>query len=212
MSEDKGKLPAAQPPHQSTIAKRPEYATAIGMVSIEIGNLEILLGELLAALLHIDPHFGRVVYLTPQNNMARIQIIENVMNDTLVEGSVGWTHIKSLLTRAKAVVGKRHELIHNSWGLAVEDRAKVIRRSVPFKNSQPAKQVPIQELNDLVEKIRILCTEIVKTTADSFRSWPPYTWPSKPPELSPGDQNQKHDNPQKEKARKPRRPRGSSRA
>jgi len=201
-----------RPPYQSTLAKHPEYATAIGMVSIEIGNLEILLAELLAALLHIDPHFGRIVYLTPQNNMARINIVENVARDTLADGSPGRVHIENLLDRAKAVVGKRHELIHNVWGLSVADRDKISRRSVPFKESHPAKQVSINELNDLVEKIRVLCTEILKTTADSFQAWPPYTWPSKSPEQSSGGRNRKRGSPRKETVRKPRRPRGPSRA
>jgi hypothetical protein len=199
-------------PYQSTLAGHPEYVTAIGMVSIEIGNLEILLGELLAALLHIDPHFGRMVYLTPQSNMARIQIVENVMRGTLTEGSIERNHIERLLDRARSAVGKRHELIHNAWGLSVEDRKKISRRSVPFKDNQPAKQVTIKELNDLVDNIRSLCTEIVDTTEESFRSWPPYTWQTKSPEQSSAGQNQKPDNPRKETAPKPRRPHEPSQA
>jgi hypothetical protein len=199
-------------PYQSTLAARPEYATAIGMVSIEIANLEILLGELLAALLHIDPHFGRIVYLTPQSNMARIQIVENVLGDTLMEGSEGRLHVEGLLARAKSVVGKRHELMHNAWGVSSEDREKVARRSLPFKASHPAKQVPIVELNDLVGKIRVLCTEIVETTGESLRSWPPYTWQPIPNEQSPDGQNRKSGSPRKGRVPKPQRPRGSSRA
>jgi hypothetical protein len=55
------RLPGMIPHTKSALEQHPEHVQAIGMVSIEVANLEINLGELLAALLHIDAYFGRLV-------------------------------------------------------------------------------------------------------------------------------------------------------
>jgi hypothetical protein len=172
-------------PLTSTIERRPEYATAIGMISIEIANLEIFLGELLGAILHIDRHYGTVVYLTPQANLARVQILENVMRDTLVEDTQSRKHIEDILEETRRVIGKRHELIHNAWGLAANNLKQVTRRSLPYKDHLPPKPVTVKELTTLLESIRLLSSVVRETTDAAFLSWPPYTWRETPPGQSP---------------------------
>jgi hypothetical protein len=104
----RGKSPAARLAPPSTLAAHHNHVHAIGIISIETGNLEINLAELLAALLHIDRHFGRVVYLTPQSFMGRLQILENVMEDVLVEKSEGKKYIKSVIAKARSYLGRRN--------------------------------------------------------------------------------------------------------
>lgn len=174
-------------PPRSVLDKYPEHVQAIGMISVEIANLEILLGELLAALLHVDPHFGRLVYLTPQSFAGRLSILKNVTSDTLVENTSGRKHIDRLIEKAERLIVKRHRMIHDSWGTDATNPKKIVRRSLPYKESNPAKPVPISDLTDMVEDIRGLCDEVMKATKDAFASWPPYTWQEKSSAQVAGD-------------------------
>src|SRR6266852_2707826 len=101
----------------SALITRPDHVHAIGMVTIELANLEIALGGLLGALLHVSPDVGRLVYLTPLTGFGRIAVIENLVAATLREGSKGRRLIDGLLERSKAIMGKRHNLIHGAWGV-----------------------------------------------------------------------------------------------
>jgi hypothetical protein len=98
--------------HTSTLEGSPEHVQAIGMIAIEISNLEISLGDLLGALLHVNPSIGRIVYLTPQAVAARLKIIENVSDASFPKGNEGRKSIDRILRRAKHVTGRRNELIH----------------------------------------------------------------------------------------------------
>jgi hypothetical protein len=102
----------------SSLESKPEYVQAIGMVSIEISNLEIFLGEMLASLLHISPQFGRVIYLTPQSAFARLQILENVLHDSITPTHPSRSVIQDIIDRTRVVIGKRHEYTHGASNLA----------------------------------------------------------------------------------------------
>jgi hypothetical protein len=114
------------------------------MISIELGYLEGMLGCLLGALLHISPNIGRLVYLAPRGALARISIIENVLDVTLKDGTEMRTAIEKNLGRAKAILGKRHNFMHGRWGLSdLSEQAAVFWHSVPFKPEKPARPVPL---------------------------------------------------------------------
>ena len=51
----------------SALEKHPEYPKALGLLSAEIGVLEMLLGELLGAVLGITRELGQVIYNSPQS-------------------------------------------------------------------------------------------------------------------------------------------------
>jgi hypothetical protein len=122
---------------QSVLEKHPEHVRAIGMISIEQANLDIMLSELLAVILDVPPHLGQAVFLTPQSAMARIQILENVAKiafptykpDDVADDLVAVTkatnasreqdrrRVETIVKKAKSIVGKRHEIIHDVWGL-----------------------------------------------------------------------------------------------
>ena len=74
---------------QSTLERFPDHVKAIGMISIEIGNLEMVLGDLLAALLMIPSFLGQAVYMTPRAAIARVDVLDNVIAITLIKGSQG---------------------------------------------------------------------------------------------------------------------------
>jgi hypothetical protein len=147
-----------------------------------MANLEIMLGKLLGALLHISSAAGRLVYLTPHSGFARLAMIENIVKATMVEKSEGHVHLAKLLDRARAIMGKRHNLVHGAWGLPPEDHQGEVRwHSLPFMEDKPSRPVPISELSDLIEDIRELSEDVRMTTADAYGHWPPYTLQPTPP-------------------------------
>jgi hypothetical protein len=168
------RVPGMIPPTKSALEQHPEHVQAIGMVSIEVANLEINLGELLAALLHIDAYFGRLVYLTPQSFAGRLAILRNVVKEHINDDSEGRKHLEKLIERAERVLGKRHEYIHNTWGTSPQNPRHVVRQEITQRTH--AKLVPINELKDLIEAIRELSEDVGKTTKHAFAAWPPYTW------------------------------------
>jgi hypothetical protein len=173
------RLPGTVLPPPSTLEKHPDHVHAIGMISIEIGNLEINLAELLAALLHIDRHFGRVVYLTPQSFSGRLNILKNVMKDHLVEGSEGRKYVESVVSKANGYIGKRHEYVHNLWGISPDNPQHIVRQDIGQRKR--AKLVPLEELTTLINNIRELSEDVRKSVEMSFATWPPYTWRESPP-------------------------------
>jgi hypothetical protein len=162
-------------PFQSTLEAFPDHVKAIGMISIEIANLEFALGDLLGAVLHISPDFARTIYQTPNAGMGRLAILENAIDDALIKDSEGHKHLRALTKAAKALMGQRHEMIHDAWGTAEEDRTKIMRRSVPFRDAKPAKPVALADLKDMVTRIRALGERVRTATAKAYQEWPPYT-------------------------------------
>jgi hypothetical protein len=172
--------PQSDLPSQSALESFPEYARAIGMITAEIARLEMALADMLAALLHIDRHFGHIIYLTPKANFARIEILENVVRDSIKDGSIGRNLLESFIARARASMGKRHEYMHNVWG--TDNKNDVSRRPLPYRETKPFTQVPLTELTGEIDKIRRLIDEVREQTDKMFSAWPPYTSRNKSPE------------------------------
>jgi hypothetical protein len=99
-------------PVKSVLENRPDYTSAIGMINIEIGGLEMTLGRLLGAVLNVQDAVGQVLYLTPKSAFARLEILENVVTVLIDEEGGGHARLLSIVKRAKTILGKRHELIH----------------------------------------------------------------------------------------------------
>jgi hypothetical protein len=158
------------------LERHPQHVQAIGMISIEIANLDIALADLLASLLHIDRHFGRVVYLTPQTFMGRLKILQNVTDDHVEADTEGHRYLVSVISRARKLIGKRHEYIHNVWGTSPTLPDQVVRQALPQRQPHPALPVPLEELTDMIEDIRELTQDINHTVNESFAAWPPYSW------------------------------------
>jgi hypothetical protein len=164
----------------STLVMRPDHVQALGMISIELGHLEGMLGCLLGALLHISPDIGRLVYLAPRAALGRIAILEHVLDVTLSEGSEKRRAIESSLGKAKAIMGKRHEFVHGRWGLSdLSEKAEVYWHSVPFEPKRPPRPVPLTELTQLVDNIRSTAENITAIIEALYAEWPPYSLPSK---------------------------------
>jgi hypothetical protein len=159
------RLPGTISPTKSVLEQHPKHVQTVGMVSIEVANLEINLGELC---------FGRVIYLTPHSFHGRLAILKNIVEDHIDDSTEGRAHLEDLIKRAAKVLGKRHEYIHNTWGTSPQNPRHVVRQEITQRKR--AKLVPIKELEELVEDIRELSDDVAKTTKGALAAWPPYTW------------------------------------
>lgn len=151
-----------RPRYQSVLERYPKHVHAIGMISIEIANLDILLGEMLGGLLRISRVYSRIVYLTPRSNFGRLELIENAAEAMLQPDSIGLKHVKSLIGRARAIAGKRHDLIHHAWVL-VEDSDQP-HQSIMLTDPPIAKPVEITTLENIVRDIRELVLDVIDAT------------------------------------------------
>lgn len=146
-------------PVASRMEDHPEHVKAIGMISIEIANMEGHIALWLMPLLEIDAHQARIIYFTPKASIARLEIIENLI------GSLAEEHqrtvvalLNPILERARKVFSKRHTFIHNAWGFS-QNEDEVVTTMLPPAGRFKSKPVPISELTAYIERIRSVATD-----------------------------------------------------
>lgn len=142
--------------YHSPLERRPKFVKAIGMVSIENASLETLLAELLAALLGIHGEFGILIYFTPKAAIARVDMIDNVIEPSVGNHQVA-AKVRAVVKRAKAVIGKRHDVMHALWTLSDDPTESVAQIFLP---SWKGGEVKLSALDKLVEDYRSLIEEV----------------------------------------------------
>ncbi len=151
LSMSKSRILARGPSRRSILANRPDYVEAIGMISIELANLE----------------------LSPRAAIGRLTVLENVLDVTLREGRRR-ARIENLLGAAKAAIGKRNELIHGAWGITADPPiGEVHWHGLPFKDT--TRLVKLEELTNLIDSIRGASDETATIADIIYTEWPPYT-------------------------------------
>ena len=143
----------------------PEHVKAIGLVSVEVTNLESSLGTLLAAIIDAPEQFGHIIYLTPKTSIARLEILENMIEYLLIKDSAGAKELDSIVKGAKAILGKRHRIIHGSWGIT---DGKVSVYSMPVQEGDKPEEFTVQQLERVVQDIRDLL-ETIATAIKALR-------------------------------------------
>jgi hypothetical protein len=156
------------PPHQTILERFPDHAKAIGIISVEMANLDIFLGEMLGGILRVAPKVGSTIYLTPHSAFGRIEILERVANLVMVKDSHGLKHINSLAGRARTLINKRHSLIHDAWGMRAET-GQVHRMKLPDLSSRPD-PVDLATLNRIVGDIRVLGDDVREATVELYEA------------------------------------------
>jgi hypothetical protein len=147
---------------RTSLEDRPEYVNAIGLVTIEVTNLELALGQVLGALLGVGPDISNSIYFTPRAEIPRLEILGNVAALTLNSKSAEFRSVASIVSRAKAAIGKRHRVIHDAWVLS-EDQSHVRRMSLPMK-AVGSREAPLRELQDLIRDLRKLVGDTLQLT------------------------------------------------
>jgi hypothetical protein len=94
------------PPFQSGMERSPDHVKAIGMISIEVANLDIHLGFLFAAILRINHLVGKEIFLTPKSSFGRLELLETAIKGVIEDKSEGRKHLESIHRRAKNIINK----------------------------------------------------------------------------------------------------------
>lgn len=128
-------------PYPSSLVERPDHLAALGLLSVEISNLEHACAHLFTALLGISFGLAHTIYFTPRVAMGRLDLISNIAPLTLEKFPTLKTRTLNIVRRSKAAMGKRHSLVHDSYG--VEGR-EIVRLHTP--RLEPPTTLTLQEL------------------------------------------------------------------
>lgn len=144
----------------SLMEKHPKHAHAIGMLSIEIAEMEFHLARLLGRLISSTPEVAEAIYFTYKAAMPRIDLLENVAPVVLANNPVKRKAICKATTKARALMGQRHNLIHNRFEV---DGPSVV--TIRYENGKP-KRVPVElkQLTNLIREIRRLNIVLIDLT------------------------------------------------
>lgn len=145
-------------PLESALEKHPDHVHAIGMISIEIANMEGSIALLLMPLLDINGHRARIIYFTPKASIARLEIVQNLIDTLPKEHVEARRIIKAILVSARRIFNKRHSFVHNGWGFS-DEHNEVVTLPLPAKQRFDSTPVPLRELNEFVKWIRELNTQ-----------------------------------------------------
>ena len=115
------------------------------------------LGELLGAILGIDLQIAHTLFFTPRASIARLDLLLNVLDDSLPRHPELRARVRGLIKRAKSAIGKRHDVIHSLWAENEHRGTPITRISFP---SWSGGDVPIVTLTDLIRDFRGLIEEI----------------------------------------------------
>jgi hypothetical protein len=143
--------------YRSSLERRPKFVKAIGMISIENSSLEVLLAELLSALLGIHGDFGILIYFTPKAAIPRLDMITNVVEPSIGGHPELTAKVRNVVKRAKTAVGKRHDVMHALWTLADHPAEGVQQIFLP---SLDAGEVQLSTLDRLVADYRALIEDV----------------------------------------------------
>jgi hypothetical protein len=169
-------------PWASELEKHPEYVHAIGMISVENSNMEIALADLMGAILLLPRRIAHAIYFEPRAASLRIGIFKAATTERLkpsrrrTANSIVEAQKRDALARTKrlakaalSVTQRRHDIIHDAWGIIDGD---VSRQKIGETLQFTAKPVDINTLRVLIRDFRALIDEAHSLTAD-FRERPP---------------------------------------
>jgi hypothetical protein len=127
------------------------------MISIENASLESMLGELLGAVLGIHLQIGHTLFFTPRSGIARLELIKNVLDNSLPRHEKLRKKVRGTIKRAEAAIGKRHVIIHSLWAENELEGPLVARMQFP---RSVGTDVPLGTLTDLIRDFRQLIKEV----------------------------------------------------
>ena len=143
------------PPLQSMLERHPDHVKAIGMISVEMANLEVMLAGLLGALLNLPQHIADAIYFSPQAIGPRIAILANAAKIILPAAPL--KDIDKILGKVRELQQKRNDHIHNAWGLSVTT-GEVTSSKLPITGE--GTPVPLTELVEQLDRLRKLITSV----------------------------------------------------
>lgn len=164
-----GKTPSsrAKPKYYTVLEQDPAHLTAIGTLAVEIVNVEVLLAELLAAILGLSLDVADAIFFAPQATGPRISILAAAVA-TALNGSPHLKEATDCADKARQYANKRNDTLHQAWGYH-DDVERVARRPLPFTVHKPPRSVPVTEIEEDVHNVRLLAERII-ALADRLNS------------------------------------------
>ena len=166
----------------SELEKHPEHLQAIGMISVENSNLEIALADLMAAILLLSRRVAHAIYFQPRAASLRIEIFRAATAECLkpsrrkkvsllleAQKRDALARTKRLAKAALRATHRRHDIIHDAWGIIDGD---VSRQKIGETLQFTSEPVHINTLRVLIRDFRELIDEAHSLTAD-FGARPP---------------------------------------
>jgi hypothetical protein len=141
-------------PRVSPLERFPDHVRAIGMITIEMCNLEASLCHLLGAILAIEEPLAGALFFSPKTTRGRIEMLENVLDELASGPPLKVAGV--LVKRANKILNKRNDVVHEIWGVS-KDRTEVFRITPPYKKPRA---VPLVELTQIINSLRRLADEV----------------------------------------------------
>lgn len=155
--------------YRSALINKPEHLAAIGLVSVEIAHLEEAMASLFRAISGVHWLIADAIYYTPNAAMARMDIVSNVAPLTLHAHKRHLCKVNRFIERAKAAMGKRHQIMHSLWTLS-DDMENLYRLKLPTFNGRT--EVTLKDLRSIALQIQTLNTEISDFTGKLLKELP----------------------------------------
>lgn len=148
----------------SAMESFPEHVHTIGMISIELANLELEMSRLLCHLLGTGKKQAHIIYFTPQSSRARIEIVWNIAKTVHKHDKTRLPLIEKIVDKSNSIIGRRNLALHSAWSTSEEG---VFRATLPMISPDVARPIDIQELKDLLGDIRNATSRLIKIN-DSY--------------------------------------------
>jgi hypothetical protein len=167
------------PDLSSHLVHFPDYVHAIGMMVVEMTSLEVMLGDLLAALSGLLDGQAHQIYFSPKTTMARLDMLTNLVEcDAFGKFPEITKGTYAITKRAKALMDKRHGVIHAHWYVSYDDQM-VGRIRPPFHGETGGEDVKLEDLTRLVNDTRQLTRDARYFSDQVEETLRPDAWPER---------------------------------
>jgi hypothetical protein len=201
-----GASPKSEPPFISFLEEvAPEYLPVIGVLSVELVNLEQAFAHFLACILRVPLDVGEAMFFAPLVTGVRLSIVQKAADKCLARYPLHSKKAKASLKKARTQFNKRNEFLHQPWGLLSD--GKVATSPLPISKAA-LRHVPLAEIEEAVYRVRCLMADM-RDLIYAIATDPTYSpWPDTPPEPVPGANNDRQEAPRPGPLGQPRSSRG----
>ena len=96
----------ADDPPINALVSVPEFAATVGMISIEMSELESSLAEVLSAVLVVPADVGQAIYFTPGTVIPRLFVLENVYKALHPDETLDKEEVKKIRKKLGSIHGR----------------------------------------------------------------------------------------------------------
>lgn len=151
---------------KSTLDNQPEHLRLIGLISVEMSNLEIWLADVFCDVCAGKPTIMQAVYFAPRAAMLRVDMLIDAAKAAMALKEEEFREIDllravALGSRAKRLLEKRNKIMHGAWSVVPETKEVHLERAQGSKRREESKPFTTEELRGLVRDIRLLIGDVM---------------------------------------------------